>query len=128
VRIAAAVLLAYVCLVQTVPAVRWDLGRYGRERRAERAAAAVLRANATGEARVFCDQAGVEVYSGLAPERFLRWRACDVAPFHLRAEARTHGRALVVAAPAQVTQLRTLARTLYDDGALVVLLHEAPAP
>jgi hypothetical protein len=93
----------------------------------ERAAAAAVRANLDGRARVFTDVPSLEVFLQLPPRRLIRWRASDVSDFTLLVEASQRGRALVVTAPSRAAHLRDGVRVLYRDESVVVLRRDAPA-
>jgi hypothetical protein len=56
-------------------------------------------------AKVFCDLPRVEVFSGLPPDRFVRWSVADVEPLHADGEAAVFGRAWIVSAPARFAKL-----------------------
>jgi hypothetical protein len=115
-----AVILAFAA-TRTVPAFNALRSALPRGYLGARRAASVLRTTTSARARVFCDDAAVEVFSELPGAMFVRWRGNDVHVANLAAAAADGVVPWVVSRPERVRELRAATETLYEDGERVVL-------
>jgi hypothetical protein len=97
----------------TVPAFERSLGEHAAAWVHERGAAEIVRQGQP--ARVFCDLPRVEVFSRVAPGRFVRWNVADVEPLHADGEAAAFGKAYLVSRPDKLTKLEGEGRVAYDS-------------
>lgn len=121
--------LVFVCVAWMAPralhSTQLVRERAERSLRDERSAAAVLAREATEADLVYCDNAVVEVLSGLRRSQFVRWSAADIRPANLHVEQRTHRAVWVVANPAHTAAIRSSCE-LRAPGERVVLLRALP--
>ena len=118
--------LGSMAFATSLPAYRYERARCAAAYRVELRVAAVLRAQAGPSAgKIYCDEAMIEIFSELAPERMDRSGDAYLTPYHVRAGARRYGFALVATAAERARALRPVMRTVYEEGPYVVLRLDA---
>lgn len=86
----------------------------------EVAAARALSRAGRGDA-VFCDNAVVEVLSGLHRSQFIRWSAADIRPANIEVEQRRHGAVWIVSKPSNVAAIEARCERVYESPTVLVL-------